>query len=277
MSIKNTIIVALLLLLFLSPATKALLTETKVPTVATKASPTAIKPSAAKTKEQATYTTTLPRAMKASPTPAALSTEVTPAQIKTIESQAPNLSPKVLVAALKPYEKARSVGLDQQEILTIVDFSKPSTENRFYVIDFKHIKVLYNTLVAHGKNSGDNYAERFSNVMGTEESSLGLYLTEQPYWGGRDGYDLRLHGLTPGYNTNAERRAVIVHGANYVNPGLAAHGRLGRSWGCFALAQNMNRSVINTIKGGTLIFAYAPVSSFLRNATDISPYMSHYG
>jgi len=195
---------------------------------------------------------------------------VSPAQVSAIKAQAPNLDPKVLDAALKPYEKARAAGMDNKEILTIVDFSKPSTTNRFYVIDMKHNKVLYNTLVAHGKNSGDNYATRFSNAMGTNESSLGLYLTEQAYWGGRDGYDLRLHGLTPGYNTNAERRAVIVHGANYVSPSVASRGRLGRSWGCFALEKSLNPAVINTIKGGTLIFAYAPVSSFLRQAATIA-------
>lgn len=198
---------------------------------------------------------------------------VSPTQIKAIEAQAPDLNPKALNAALEPYEKARSAGLDKQEILTIVDFSKPSTTNRFYVIDVKHAKVLYNTLVAHGKNSGDNYATHFSNGVGTNESSLGLYITEQPYWGGRDGYDLRLHGLTPGYNTNAEQRAVIVHGADYVNTNTARRlGRLGRSWGCFSLEKSVNRSVIDRIKGGTLIFAYAPLSSFLREASSIERY-----
>lgn len=261
-------IAGLLLLLCLSPAIKASLKIKK-------ASPTAITTPSNTTKVLLTATKPMVATNSLS-TSTESSTDITSAQIKKIESQAPNLSPKALVAAIKPYEKARSAGLDQQQILTIVDFSKPSTENRFYVIDFKHLKVLYNTLVAHGKNSGDNYAERFSNGIGTEESSLGLYVTEQPYWGGRDGYDLRLHGLTPGYNTNAERRAVIVHGANYVNPSLAAHGRLGRSWGCFSLEKSMNRSVINTIKGGTLIFAYAPVSSFLRNATNIDIYTGHY-
>lgn len=270
MSMKNTLIVtvsAVVLLLLLTLGIEAFSKTTKTSSI-TVLSSNICQKSLVTTKPAAIAVKILPAAAKPS-------SDITPAQIKKIESQAPNLSPTALTAALKPYEEARAAGLDQQQILTIVDFSKPSTQNRFYVIDFKHLKVLYATLVAHGENSGDSYARRFSNVMGSEESSLGLYLTENSYWGRRDGYDLRLHGLMPGYNTNAERRAVIVHGANYVNPGLAAEGRLGRSWGCFSLEKNLSDRVINTIKGGTLIFAYAPVSSFLRNTTNLNLAVVH--
>ncbi len=194
------------------------------------------------------------------------SIHVTSSQIKAIEAQAPDLNPTALQAAIKPYEKARAQGMDPQQILTVVDFSKPSTQQRFYVIDFKNNKVLFNTWVAHGKNSGANYATKFSNASGSNESSLGLYQTAQPYHG-NDGYDLTLKGLTPGYNTNAESRAVIVHGAAYVSPQIAkSHDRIGRSWGCFALDKNVVKPVINTIKNGSLIFAYAPVPSFLNSS-----------
>lgn len=194
---------------------------------------------------------------------------ITPAQISSIEAQAPNLNPAALNAAIKPYEKARAEGMDPQQILTVVDFSKPSTQQRFYVIDFKNDKVLFNTLVAHGKNSGDNYTTSFSNAPSSDESSLGLYETQQPYVG-HDGYALRIKGLTPGYNTNAESRDVVVHGAAYVSPEFAAsHGRLGRSWGCFALDKSQIKPVVDTIKGGSLIFAYAPQQAFLENSTNM--------
>lgn len=272
MSMKNTLIAStavllLLLLIFFIPTRETFSKTTQVSPMTLPSSNTMQEPSAIIKPDIA--------AIKPLPPAAKSTADITPTQIKKIESQAPNLSPTALTAALKPYEEARAAGLDQQQILTIVDFSKPSTQNRFYVIDFKHLKVLYATLVAHGENSGESYARRFSNVMGSEESSLGLYLTENSYWGRRDGYDLRLHGLMPGYNTNAERRAVIVHGASYVNPSLAAEGRLGRSWGCFSLEKNQSSSVINTIKGGTLIFAYAPISSFLRNTTKLNLAVTH--
>jgi len=191
---------------------------------------------------------------------------VTPEEIKSIEAQAPDLSPAALQTAVKSYDKARAQGLDPQQILTIVDFSKPSTDPRFFVIDFKQDKVLFDTLVAHGKNSGADMTTSFSNAPQSDESSLGLYVTQQPYYG-HDGYALRLQGVTPGYNTNAEARDVVVHGAPYVSPQFAAeHGRLGRSWGCFALDENVVKPVINTIQGGTLIFAYAPVPSFVDSS-----------
>lgn len=214
----------------------------------------------------------LKAAMTAAPkaTTTTSTSSVSADQIKAIEAQAPNLNPKALDAALKPYEVARAKGLDPQQILTVVDFSKPSTDQRFYVIDFKNNKVLFNTLVAHGKNSGDNYATHFSNQPGSDESSLGLYVTQQTQTG-HDGYELVIKGVTPGYNTNAQSRAVIVHGAAYVSPQFAqSHDRLGRSWGCFALDKSQVTSVINTIKDGSLIFAYAPDQAFLNTDTTMT-------
>ena len=143
------------------------------------------------------------------------------------------------------------------DLLTIIDYSLPSTEPRLWVVDRSRRRVLFHELVAHGRGSGDNYATRFSNRDGSLQSSLGLFLTEGTYVG-RNGYSLRLEGLEPGINDRARDRTLVMHGAPYVSAEFARrHGRLGRSWGCPALDPAIAGPVIDLIRGGSLLFVYA--------------------
>ncbi|HEV7515542.1 MAG TPA: murein L,D-transpeptidase catalytic domain family protein, partial [Thermoanaerobaculia bacterium] len=168
------------------------------------------------------------------------------------------MSPKVLRAALDAVAGARSRGISgRKDLLTIIDYSLPSSEPRLWVLDLVHGKVLFHDLVAHGAGSGDNYATRFSNTMDSRQTSLGLFVTEGTYEGG-NGYSLRLRGLDPGVNDQAAERNIVMHGAWYVSAEhVREHGRLGRSWGCPALSQETARPVIDAVKGGSFVFAYA--------------------
>lgn len=151
----------------------------------------------------------------------------------------------------------------KKEVLTLIDFTKPSTEERLYMIDMKSRKLMLTSLVAHGRNSGGNYATSFSNQSGSYKSSLGFYLTSTTY-NGKNGYSLILDGLDKGVNDNARARAIVVHGAPYANPSVIARGgRLGRSLGCPALPEKNSRQIIDLIKGGSVLFIYGRESSSL--------------
>jgi len=164
----------------------------------------------------------------------------------------------VLQLALTAYECARSARLVSGGLITIIDYTLPSTERRLWVIDVAAGRVVFNELVAHGVASGENYAAAFSNEPGSRQSSLGLFRTEDTY-NGEHGESLRLSGLEPGINDRAMERAVVIHGASYVSRAvIAARGELGRSWGCPALERGVERRVIERIKGGTALFAYYP-------------------
>ena len=142
-------------------------------------------------------------------------------------------------------------------VLTLIDFTKPSTEKRLFVFDMEKHQLLYSSLVSHGRNSGENYAISFSNKQGSYKSSLGFYLTGNTYQG-KNGYSLILDGLEKGVNDKARERAIVMHGAAYANPSVVASGgRLGRSLGCPALPQAVTKPIINTIKGGSVLFIYA--------------------
>jgi hypothetical protein len=171
---------------------------------------------------------------------------------------AEGLSPKVLARALDAVSAARSRGISGKgDRLTVIDYSLPSTQPRLWVLDLAQGKVLFHELVAHGAGSGDKYATRFSNVENSRATSLGLFLTAGTYEGG-NGYSLTLKGLDPGINDQAEARHVVMHGAWYVNEDHARQfGMLGRSWGCPALSQTVAPAVIDTIKGGSFVYAYA--------------------
>lgn len=183
-------------------------------------------------------------------------------QIRTdvakLQAQDSHLDKTALTYALKNYYQARAKGLDQQRILTLVDFQKPSTEKRLWVINMQTKKVMMSELVAHAQNSGANYATHFSNDPSTHESSLGLYMTKATYYG-HHGYSLRLEGLNPGLNDHAYSRDIVIHSAPYVSNSFASHyGRLGRSWGCFALNPAQSKQVIQAVQNGTLLYAYYP-------------------
>ncbi|PFG58064.1 L,D-transpeptidase-like protein [Vibrio sp. ES.051] len=145
----------------------------------------------------------------------------------------------------------------KKPILTIIDYSKPSTEKRFYVFDLDKKKLIYNTYVSHGVNSGKQTATQFSNIVNSRKTSLGTFLTDTTYYGS-NGYSLRLDGLSSGLNDKARERYIVVHGADYANPSfIKKNGYLGRSWGCPALPEKLSREIIDTIKGGSVIYASA--------------------
>jgi hypothetical protein len=150
--------------------------------------------------------------------------------------------------------------------LTLIDYSLPSTRPRLWVFDLRSGRLLFKELVAHGRNSGENLATRFSDVMESRESSLGLFRTADTYVG-HNGYSLRLDGLEPGFNSHARERAIVMHGAPYVDPAVAkANGRLGRSWGCPALREAVARKLIDTVRGGGVIFSYYPDPAWLKTS-----------
>ncbi|SNR30574.1 L,D-transpeptidase catalytic domain [Hymenobacter mucosus] len=149
--------------------------------------------------------------------------------------------------------------------LTVIDFSRSSKQKRLWVVDVDQGRVLYHTLVAHGKNTGEEFAHTFSNREGSEMSSLGFYLTGNTYQG-KHGLSLKLQGVDAGYNTNAASRAVVVHGAEYVSEEFVRqHGRLGRSQGCPALPVHQSSAIIQTIKGGSVVFANGPLNTHYQS------------
>jgi len=165
------------------------------------------------------------------------------------------------------YNLKRSNLLQDDSILTIIDYKKPSREQRFFVINLAEKKLLYATYVAHGKGSGVQFAESFSNKPGSLKSSLGFFVTEESYVG-RHGYSLKLQGVEPGINDNAMQRAIVIHGANYVSETfIQEYGRLGRSWGCPALPEDITRQVIDEIKGGSCLFVYSEDDDYLQKST----------
>lgn len=193
-----------------------------------------------------------------------------PPTVRPIEAVSAAPRPEVLDLAMRAYECGRESGAVEGSLLTLIDYSLPSTERRLWVIDVPRRRVLFHELVAHGENSGGNWATAFSNRVGSRQSSLGLFRTEDTYVGGH-GVALRLEGLEPGINDRAMERRIVMHGADYVDPDVANElGRLGRSWGCPALPRPVSRRVIERIKGGNALFAYYPDqrwldrSSFLR-------------
>jgi hypothetical protein len=196
----------------------------------------------------------LPLLFAAPATPATPATIAMPAAFHEVAG----LSPRTLAAALDAVACARTRGFTgRDDVLTLIDYSLPSTEPRLWVLDLARGRVLFHELVAHGAGSGDNYATRFSNTAESRQSSLGLFLTGATYEGG-NGYSLKLNGLDPGVNDRAGERKIVMHGAWYVSADHAQQfGRLGRSWGCPALPVGSARAVIDVIKDGTFVFSYA--------------------
>ena len=179
-------------------------------------------------------------------------------------ASAPLPRPEVMQLATRAFQCAWKRDHVRRPVLTVIDYSLPSTEPRLWVIDMSAGRVLFHELVAHGRHSGEARATRFSNEHGSKQSSLGLFRAEETYHG-QHGYSLRMSGLEPGVNDNARDRAIVMHGAGYVSRShIAEHGRLGRSWGCPALAREVSRQVIDTIKDGSVVFAYYPDDDWLR-------------
>jgi hypothetical protein len=187
--------------------------------------------------------------------------------VSSLLRQAPGLKAEVLRLALNSTRCASAKGLvRRQDLLTVIDYSLPSDRPRLFTFNLAARKLVFRELVAHGKNSGGNLANFFSNSPGSLATSLGLFVTADTYMGG-NGYSLRLKGLEEGVNDMAWDRAIVMHGASYVSRGaIKALGRLGRSWGCPAVRASMARQIIDTVKGGSPIFAYYPDKNWLQQS-----------
>jgi len=187
----------------------------------------------------------------------------------TDSSEFPSLA--LLQTALAGYELLlKEQSISRSDVITIIDFSLPSSKERLWVLDIIHGKVLFHCLVSHGLNSGDLMAEKFSNIPGSNASSPGFYSTGETYVG-KHGYSLKLDGLEKGINDKVRTRAIVMHGADYVSAEFVMrHGRLGRSFGCPAVPQELSKEIIRTIKGGSCLFIYVPKTSYLSDSPIIS-------
>ena len=179
------------------------------------------------------------------------------------------LARDVFDLAIKGLKKLTIEGkLNNPDIVTIADYSQSSNKKRLYVIDLKNRKLLFNTYVAHGRNTGDEYAKSFSNKEGSLKSSLGFFVTENPIIGSHTGFALMINGVEKGFNDNAEKRAIIIHAAEYATENfIKKYGRLGRSLGCPALPPDMNKPIIESIKGGTCLFLYNPDNNYICSSS----------
>ena len=178
-----------------------------------------------------------------------------------------DLDPAILQLALKAQNKSHAQGqVKNKDVLTIIDYSKPSHQKRLWVLDLKTKKVLHHTYVAHGQRSGVRTPEQFSNRAGSHQSSVGVFVTGEPYQG-KHGLSLRLHGLERDFNDNAYHRAIVMHGAHYVTEQHARKGYLGRSHGCPAVPHGLVRPIVQNIKEGTLFFVYYPDKAWLKKSS----------
>jgi hypothetical protein len=189
----------------------------------------------------------------------------------SLELGALDLSRDAFEKAIQGFLALETTGqLRNADVLSIIDFSLPSSKKRLFVIDMRNGRLLFNTFVAHGRNSGALMATRFSNRRNSYMSSLGFYLTGQSFIG-RHGYSLRLEGMEKGWNDLAYQRAIIMHPARYVSEQYIRHcGLLGRSEGCPAIPEKLHTAIIDQIKGGSCLFLYAPDKSYLDRADPFS-------
>ena len=177
------------------------------------------------------------------------------------------LSEQAFSYAVKGYQYLKLKGkIGNDNILSIVDFSRPSSQKRLFVIDLKNFKVLFNTYVAHGQKSGTAMATQFSNIPESYQSSLGFYTTSSTYIG-KNGYSMHLEGMENGINDKAEERAIVMHGAAYVNENIIHdRGYIGRSWGCPAVPEKLNKPIIDKIKNGSCLFIFSENSRYLNSS-----------
>jgi len=177
------------------------------------------------------------------------------------------LSEEAFRYAVKGYDYLKERGMIMNDhVISIVDFTKPSYEKRLFVIDIERCQVLFNTYVAHGQGSGKEFANSFSNKPESFQSSLGFYLTSDTY-NGKNGYSLHLNGVEKGINDKADERAIVMHGAPYVSENfIRIQGYLGRSWGCPAVPEKLNKPIIEKIKNGSCLFIYGKNKQYLRHS-----------
>jgi hypothetical protein len=187
--------------------------------------------------------------------------------VSSLVRVAPGIDPAVLEMAVSAVDCAtQGVGTATVRRLAVIDYSRPSADPRLWVFDLSAATLLHVERVAHGRGTGDNASERFSNLPGSHQSSLGLFRTSETYLGS-NGYSLRLDGLDPGFNDRARERAIVVHGASYVSDAtVRARGGVGRSHGCPAVRNEVARSLIDAIKEGQYLFAYYPDLQWLQRS-----------
>ncbi len=183
------------------------------------------------------------------------------------------ISADAMKAALSGYAELNNMGkIMKKDIITVIDFSKPSTVERLFVINLKTKKIIEKSLCAHGRNSGEIFANKFSNAPESNASSLGFYITSETY-DGKHGYSLKLDGQEAGFNDKARDRGVVMHAADYVSKAfIQATGRLGRSQGCPAVPTDQYEKIISLIKGGSCLFIYSPDKYYSSH----SPILKHY-
>jgi len=178
-----------------------------------------------------------------------------------------SLSYEAFDLALKGYWELKDSLQFRESIITVVDFSQPSTKKRFYLINIDTKKVLYQDYIAHGKNTGVLEAKKFSNTINSNQSSLGFFKTAETYYG-KNGFSLRLDGLEKGINDLARKRGIVIHAAYYAEESfIQKYGRLGRSFGCPTLPSQNYNEIIDLIKDGTLLFIYSPEECYLQDST----------
>ena len=193
-------------------------------------------------------------------------------QCSALRKLAPQLAPQALQTALTALRRLQESGAQvRSDVVTVIDYTKPSTQRRLWVFDLVHARVLFHELAAHGKNTGDNLAVRFSNEPGSLMTSLGAFLTGDTYVG-KHGLSLRLLGLEKGINDNSMARDIVIHAADYVDEGIAkAKGRIGRSWGCPAVRPGISQELIQSLQGGSLVLAYYPDPMWLKTSKFADP------
>ena len=192
-------------------------------------------------------------------------TESSAALYSELNLEKAGLNQDIFTSALKGMQKLEAI--TKKDIITIIDFSQPSNQKRLYVVDLKNKEILFNTFVAHGRNTGTLWAKSFSNENSSLKSSPGFYATAETYMGD-NGYSLRLDGLEKNINDHARARAVVMHGAPYASESaVQSLGFLGRSWGCPAVPMSLHTEIINTIKDGSCLFIYSPEKSYQERST----------
>ncbi|MFL9845714.1 murein L,D-transpeptidase catalytic domain family protein [Flavobacterium rhizosphaerae] len=219
------------------------------------------------------FSTTAPKTITTART-AAVVASVDKAEAVTAESLYENIKANsasvpaftCFSTAIKGFNRLKQEGKIEKDLLTVIDFSKSSNTKRLWIIDMATQTVLYNTLVAHGRNSGNEFANQFSNDPNSNKSSLGFYATGEIYTG-KHGESLRLDGLEKGINSNARARAVVMHAADYVcQDFIRQHARLGRSLGCPALPNKLNKEIIHLIEGKSCLFIYHPTKKYAASS-----------
>lgn len=172
----------------------------------------------------------------------------------------------VFQRAFRGYSKLKEEGKVSNNLLTIIDFDLSSTKKRMWILEMNTQKVLFNTYVAHGQKTGVEFAKHFSNKVNSHQSSLGFYVTGETYYG-KNGLSLFMDGMEKNFNSNARKRYVVIHGADYAEPSfIKRYGRLGRSYGCPAVPKEISKDLINSIKGKSVVFINKSDDNYLSHS-----------